>query len=133
MSLSTTLDNYRPQALAILRIAASLFFLQHGTAKLFHIPYVESLSNVQLMSQFGIGGLIEVVGSVLILVGLYTRAAAFILSGMAAVAYFQFHFPQNFYPLLNGGELVALFSFVFFYLIFAGPGAWSLDGKRGAA
>ncbi|MFC0218140.1 putative oxidoreductase [Pseudochelatococcus lubricantis] len=133
MSLIATLDNFRPKALAVLRIASSLFFLQHGLAKLIRFPYVEQLANVPLLSQFGIGGIIEVVGSVLILIGLYTRAAAFVLSGLAAVAYFQFHSPHSFFPILNGGELVALFSFVFFYLIFAGPGAWSLDGRRGEA
>ncbi|MGI6245474.1 MAG: DoxX family protein [Pseudochelatococcus sp.] len=131
MSLTAKLDSYRPQALAVLRIASSLFFLQHGLAKLIRFPYVEQLANVPLFSQFGIGGIIEVTGSLLILVGFYTRAAAFIVSGLAAVAYFQFHAPSNFFPILNGGELVALFSFVFFYLIFAGPGAWSLDGRRG--
>ncbi|MFT0891159.1 DoxX family protein [Pseudochelatococcus sp. G4_1912] len=133
MSLTTKLNSYRPQALAVLRIAAALFFIQHGLAKLIQFPYVESLANVPLASQVGIGGVIEVVGSALILLGLYTRLAAFFLSGMAAVAYFQFHFAKSFFPILNGGELVALFSFVFFYLIFAGPGAWSLDGKRGEA
>lgn len=133
MSLTAKLDSYRPQALAVLRIAAGLFLLQHGLAKLVRFPYVEALANVPLLSQFGIGGIIEIVGSVLVIIGLYTRAAAFILSGLAAVAYFQFHSGASFYPILNGGELVALFSFVFFYIIFAGPGAWSLDGSRGRA
>ncbi|MGV6873008.1 DoxX family protein [Pseudochelatococcus sp. B33] len=130
MSLTAKLDSYRPQALAVLRIASGLFLLQHGLSKLIRFPYVEALANVPLLSQLGIGGIIEVVGSVLIILGFYTRPAAFVLSGLTAVAYFQFHAPRGFYPLTNGGELAALFSFVFLYLVFAGPGAWSLDGKR---
>lgn len=132
MSLNAKLDAYRPQALAVLRIAAGLFLLQHGLSKLIRFPYVEALANVPLQSQLGIGGVIETVGSILIVLGLFTRPAAFVLSGLTAVAYFQFHAPRGFYPLTNGGELAALFSFVFLYIVFAGPGAWSLDG-RGAS
>lgn len=130
MSITAKLDSYRPQALAVLRIAAGLFLLQHGLSKLVRFPYVEALANVPLLSQLGVGAIIETVGSIFIILGLYTRPTAFILSGLAAVAYFQFHAPRGFYPLTNGGELAALFSFVFFYLVFAGAGAWSLDHKR---
>lgn len=133
MSLEAKLESFRPQALAVLRVASGLFLLQHGLSKLIQFPYVEALANVPLLSQFGIGGIIETVGSILIILGLYTRPTAFVLSGMTAVAYFQFHAPQGPYPLTNGGELAALFSFVFLYLVFAGAGAWSLDGKRADA
>lgn len=133
MSLNATLDSYRPQALAVLRIASGLFLLQHGLAKLIRLPYVEALANVPLLSQLGVGAIIETVGSILIILGFCTRPAAFVLSGLTAVAYFQFHASRGFYPLTNGGELAALFSFVFLYLVFAGAGAWSLDGKRADA
>ncbi|MBB3810024.1 DoxX family protein [Pseudochelatococcus contaminans] len=130
MSIAAKLNSFQPQVLSILRIASGLFLLQHGLSKLIQFPYVESLANVPLFSQLGIGGIIETVGSILLILGLFTRPAAFILSGLTAVAYFQFHLPRGFYPLTNGGELAALFSFVFLYIVFAGPGAWSLDGKR---
>ena len=83
---------------------------------------------VPLLSLIGISGALELVGGLLVLTGLFTRPAAFILSGELAVAYFMAHAPQGFWPLLNKGELAALYSFVFLYLAVAGGGAWSLDG-----
>ena len=121
-----------PYALALLRLVAAFLFIQHATAKLFHVPHVAQLDNVQVMSLFGVAGIIEVVGSVLLLLGLFTRAAAFILSGEMAFAYFMVHAPQGhaLSPLLNGGESAVLFCFIFLALSATGGGAWTLDGRR---
>lgn len=110
---------------------AGLLLLQHGTAKLLKIPLVQSMANVPLTSLPGIAGILELVGGVLLILGLFTRPTAFILSGMTAVAYFIAHVPRGFYPILNGGELAALYCFAFLYLAAAGPGPWSLDAQRG--
>lgn len=115
-----------PQVLSLLRIVAGLMFMQHGTQKIFGFPEA-ARGPFDLMSQMGIGGVLELVGGALIVLGLFTRPVAFILSGMMAVAYFQFHAPASLYPLVNQGELAALYCWVFLYLAFAGPGAWSLD------
>lgn len=124
---------WSPKVLSIFRIVAGLLFIQHGTQKIFSFP-ADAHGPFQLMTQMGIGGLLELVGGALIILGLFTRPAAFVLSGMMAVAYWQFHAPSNPYPLNNGGELAIMYCFAFFYLIFAGPGPWSLDAilrKRG--
>lgn len=121
------LNEYRPQALAVLRIVAALLFLAHGTQKLFGFP--GGGNTVSLFSLMGLAGTLEVVGSIMLIIGLKTRIVAFILSGMMAVAYWMAHAPQSFYPVLNGGDAAILFCFVFLYLVFAGPGAWSLDSK----
>jgi putative oxidoreductase len=126
-------DVWRPRVLSVLRIAAALMFLAHGTAKLFAFPQVAMFANLQLFSLFGLAGVIELLGGVLLALGLFTRPVAFILSGQMAVAYFLIHAPQNFFPILNGGELAALYSFVFLYFAVAGGGAWSLDALRKAA
>lgn len=136
MALADKLAPHAPKALAALRVVTALLFLQHGLAKLFHFPAVKmfeglNLLSGQIFSMMGIAALLEVIGSLLILVGLFTRPVAFVLSGFMAVAYFMAHAPQSFFPILNGGELAALYSFVFIYLFFAGPGAFSLDEKRG--
>lgn len=123
------LDAWSSRVLSLLRFVAGFLFLMHGTQKLIGWP-TRSGAGPELFSQFGVGGLIEIVGGTLIMIGLFTRPAAFICSGMMAVAYFQFHAPGNFYPILNRGEGAILFCFVFFYLVFAGPGPWSLDAKR---
>lgn len=118
--------------LSILRVMTGLLFLAHGTAKLLQWPAVEMFKDgVPIASLFGIGGIIEIVGGILIVIGLFTRLTAFILSGMMTVAYFMFHAPAGFYPILNGGELAVLYCFVFLYLAAAGPGPWSVDAKRG--
>lgn len=117
--------------LSILRIITGLMFLMHGTAKLIQWPFVEMFKDgVPLASLFGIGGLIEIIGGILIVIGLFTRPTAFVLAGMMAVAYFMFHAPAGFYPILNGGELAILYCFVFLYLAAAGAGPWSVDAKR---
>ncbi|MEO8161235.1 MAG: DoxX family protein [Arenimonas sp.] len=121
---------WSPQLLGLLRIVTAFMFIQHGTAKLFHVPAVEAMSGVQLMSVYGVAGVLEVVGGVLLLLGLFTRPVAFILSGEMAVAYFMAHAPQSFLPLLNGGELAVQWCFLFLYFSFAGAGAFSLDALR---
>lgn len=129
MSLSSRLPNYRPYVLALLRISAAFMFLQHGTAKLFGYPHVAVFDGMQLVSLLGIGGLLELVGGVLLLVGWKTRPVAFLLSGEMAVAYFWFHAGNAFWPILNKGELAALYSFVFLYFSVSGPGKFSIDGE----
>ncbi len=120
------LKPYNAQLLSVLRIMSGLLFLQHGTTKFLSFPASE-MSGVAPLSMSGAAGLIELVGGVLIVIGLFTRPVAFILSGTMAVAYFYAHFPEGFFPLLNGGELAALYCFVFLYVAAAGGGAWSVD------
>ena len=117
-----------PHALAALRIAAGLIFLAHGLVKLFGFPEVEGMGRVPLLSFFGLGGVIELVGGALIALGLFTRIAACIASGEMAVAYWMFHAPQSVYPIVNGGDAAILYCFVFLYLAVVGPGSFSLDG-----
>ena len=131
-SLSQTASAWAPRVLSILRIAAGLLILQHGTTKLLGFPATE-MSGISVSTMPGMAGIIELVGGILVVIGLFTRPAAFILSGMTAVAYWYVHAPQGFYPLLNGGELAALYCFVFLYLACAGGGVWSIDAKRGRA
>jgi putative oxidoreductase len=124
------LKGWTPQLLSIFRIMTALLFLQHGTAKLFHFPHVAAFDSVQLASLFGVAGIIELAGGVLLLVGLFSEIAAFILSGEMAVAYFMVHAPQGFFPIQNMGEGAAYYCFAFLYLAAAGPGPWSLDAMR---
>ena len=125
-------DEWAPRAQALLRIVTGYMFLLHGTAKLFHAPHVAMFDNLQLMSLIGVAGIIELVGSLFLLAGLFTRPAAFVLSGELAFAYFIGHAPKgNFLsPMLNGGESAVLFCFVFLFLAAAGAGAWSVDASR---
>ena len=116
--------------LSILRIFTVLSLLEHGTGKILGFPVVANFANVQLTSLTGIGGMIELVGGILFTIGLFTRQVAFILSGFTAVAYFMVHAGKSFYPVLNGGELAALYCFVFLYFVFAGAGPWSIDALR---
>jgi putative oxidoreductase len=122
---------YRPQALAALRIMAALLFIEHGTQKFIDFPPAEQPFG-NLMNILGVAGVLEVVGGLLILVGLFTRPVAFVLCGFMAVAYFMAHAPQSFFPINNHGDAAVLFCFVFLYLTAAGPGAFALDnGRRG--
>jgi putative oxidoreductase len=123
---------YAPYLLSILRIIAAFVFIPSGTMKLFGWPMgmPPDGGTATLMSQVGIGGLLEVVGGGLMLVGLFTRPVAFILSGEMAVAYFQFHAPQGFWPMMNGGIPAVLFCFIWLYFSAAGAGPWSLDAAR---
>ena len=118
--------------LSVLRIVAVLLFLEHGLAKLFGFPHVAMFDNLNLVSLIGVAGLIEIVGSMFLLLGLFTRLAALIMSGEMAFAYFMSHAPRGFFPILNGGELAVLYCFLFLYFAVAGGGAWSLDQRRTA-
>jgi putative oxidoreductase len=128
------LDVWVPRAQGLLRIIVAFLFIQHGTAKLLHVPHVAMFDNLQLMSLIGAAGVIEVVGSVLVLIGLFTRPAAFILSGEMAVAYFMAHAVQGHVltPMLNQGEGAVLFCFIFLFFAAAGAGAWGIDTMRAA-
>ena len=117
---------YTPQLLSVLRIMSGLLVLQHGTTKYLNFP-VGPMNNASPMTMSGAAGLFELVGGALLVIGLLTRCAAFVLSGMTAVAYFYAHAPAGFFPILNRGELAALYCFVFLYLAAAGPGPWSID------
>ena len=120
-----------PELLSVLRIVAALMFLQAGTTKLFGWPIgMPDGSTPALLSQVGIGALLELVGGFLLLIGLFTRPVAFLVSGEMAVAYFQFHAPQAFWPTANQGQLAVLYCFVWLYFSAAGPGPWSLDALR---
>ena len=121
---------WAPRLLSVLRIVAGLMLLEHGTAKHLKFPAVASMANLNPTSMPGIAGMFELVGGALLLFGFFTRPVAFILSGMTAVAYFMVHAPQRFFPILNGGELAALYCFVFLYIAAAGPGPWSIDAMR---
>jgi putative oxidoreductase len=113
---------------AVLRIVTGAVFITNGTMKLFDYPPLPpGVPPIELMSQTGIGGLLEVVGGALFLIGLFTRPVAFVLAGEMAVAYFQFHFPRSFFPTVNQGTPAVLYCFLFLYLTFAGAGAWSID------
>jgi putative oxidoreductase len=120
--------------LSILRIMTGLLFLAHGTAKFLKFPVTQHFPDgVQLFSLGGFAGALELVGGSLVVLGLFTRLTAFILSGMMAVGYFMVHAPQGFHPINNGGELAILYCFVFLYIAAAGAGPWSLDAIIGAA
>ena len=119
-----------PYFLALLRVITALLFMSHGTMKILGFP--ASDFQPPLLSIFGIAGILEIVGGILLVLGLFTRPVAFILSGMMAVAYFMAHAGQAFVPAQNGGEPAVLFCFIFLYLVFAGPGAFALDNGRAA-
>jgi len=123
------LSAYSPFALAALRIVTALLFIAHGTQKLFGFPAAADGGGGSLPPLMLVAGILEVFGGLLILVGFLTRPVAFVLSGFAAAAYFMAHAPQSFFPVLNGGDAAILYCFVFLYFVFAGPGAWSLDGS----
>jgi putative oxidoreductase len=116
--------------LSVLRLIAGLLFLEHGLAKLFGFPHVANFDNLRLVSLIGLAGLIELVGGALVAVGLFTRIAAFVMSGEMAFAYFMAHAPRGFFPILNGGELAIVYCFLFLYFAVAGGGAWSVDQLR---
>lgn len=124
------LSAWRPQALAALRIMTALLLIEHGTQKFFNFPPAEQPFG-DLMNLIGLAGVLEVIGGILILVGLFTRPVAFVLCGFTAVAYFMAHAPQSFFPVNNRGDAAILFCFVFLYLTVAGPGAFALDNRRG--
>lgn len=116
-----------PHFLSLLRLMAGLLLLEYGTMKILHFPYSDFYAGVPPFSLYWMAGLFELSGGALVSVGLFTRLAAFILSGEMAVAYFMEHAPRGFYPALNEGLEAVLFCFVFLYLSAAGGGPWSLD------
>ena len=116
-----------PEMRSVLRIVAALLFVQHGCAKLLHVPYQPMFAHLHLLSLLGVQGVLELVGGALLAIGLFSRPVAFILSGDMAVAFFMVHFPKNWLPILDGGDLAVLFCFTFLYLSAAGPGPWSVD------
>ncbi|HET9313959.1 MAG TPA: DoxX family protein [Vicinamibacteria bacterium] len=124
-----------PQLRSLLRIVAAAMFITSGTMKLFAFPagIPPAGGTAPVMSQAWIGGALEVFGGLLVLLGLFTRPAAFVLSGEMAVAYFQFHFPSSFWPTINQGGEAVLYCFVWLYFSAAGPGPWSIDAARGSA
>ncbi|MFS4436893.1 DoxX family protein [Paracoccaceae bacterium GXU_MW_L88] len=128
----TFLEPYTPQLRSVLRIMSGLLILQYGTTKVLNFP-VSGMSEVPLTALPGIAGIFELVCGALLVIGLFSRVAAFLLSGLMAVAYFYAHAGQGFFPVLNGGTLAATFCFVFLYLSAAGPGPWSVDAKRSTA
>ncbi|HEX9724238.1 MAG TPA: DoxX family protein [Vicinamibacteria bacterium] len=132
------LNRFSPHAFALLRIVAGLLFLQHGAQKLFGLlgGFGESGGTAPLLSLMGLAGVIEFFGGLLIALGLFAGWAAFVASGQMAVAYFMAHAPRGFFPIQNGGELAALYCFIFLYVAARGAGIWSIDevmGKRGGS
>jgi putative oxidoreductase len=134
--LDPTPSPWAGRILGIFRIVAGFSFITFGTMKLFGFPPGPHMP-VPLFSLFGLGGVLETFGGLLILLGLFTKPVAFVLSGEMAVAYFMVHLPMSFWPSVNMGAPAILFCFFFLYLVFAGPGDWSLDvwlaRSRGAA
>jgi len=125
--------SWAPQFRSILRIVCGLLFIPLATMKLFAWPVgmPPDNSTAHLLSQTGIGGILELVGGILLVLGICTRPVSFVLSGEMAVAYFQFHAPGGFWPMLNQGQPAILFCFIFLYLSAAGAGPWSVDALRG--
>ena len=125
-------NDWEPRVLSIVRMMTGLLFLQHGLNKLFNFPPTPTHAAYTLFSLVpGLAGLLETFGSLLIIVGLFTRPVALLLSGEMAIAYFRAHAPRAFFPMLNGGDLAILFCFIFLYFALAGGGVWSLDALLG--
>jgi putative oxidoreductase len=118
------------QSFAALRIVTGLLFLAHGVQKYFGFPIVAPFGIVQPASLLGVTGILELVGGAMIVVGLFTRPVAFVLSGMMAVGYFMIHMPKSLFPIANGGEMAVMFCFVFLYISTVGAGRWSIDASR---
>src|SRR6516225_4831849 len=126
--------NWEPRMLSILRIIVGLLYMQHGLAKILDFPHQPTHAPYALLTlNPGLQGLLELVGGLLLALGLFTRSVAFVLAGNMAVAYFMAHGPRSFFPLLNGGELAIVYCFVFLYFSVAGGGEWSLDRLRASA
>ncbi len=131
MNVSIIPDSWQLPLRAALRVMTGLLFLEHGLTKLVHWPATDYFPAGQpLPPLMLVGGILELVGGALIVLGLFTRITAFVLAGMMAVAYFMAHFPSSFFPVQNGGDAAILFCFVFLYIASSGPGPYSLDGSR---
>ncbi len=122
---ATAFERYQPYVLSILRIMAGLLFFEHGLSKLFGFPPHGQMPGFMELEWFA--GTIEFTGGALVALGLFTRPAAFLMSGEMAIGYFMDHAPRSFFPLLNGGDSPILYCFLFLYFVFAGAGPWSLD------
>lgn len=129
MAFENQLTTWQPRVLSVLRIMSALIFMAHGTQKVLGFPASERPAP-EILSLGGIAGVLELVGGALLVLGLFTRPVAFLLSGLMAFAYFIAHAPRSFFPILNGGDAAILYCFVFLYLVFAGGGPWSLDALR---
>ena len=125
MPFDQTAARFAPQVLSIVRIVVALLFFEHGTSRLFGFP--SPLPTPAPFSLYWFAGGIELVGGALLALGLFTRVSAFIMSGEMAFAYFLSHAPHGFFPILNRGDSAILYCFVFLYIVFTGPGPWSLD------
>jgi len=125
--LYANLEKARPYILSIVRIMVALLFLEHGLQKFFGFPTAGPPMSPLLYVQ----GVIEIVGGLLLLVGMFTRVVAFVLAGDMAVAYFLAHFPRSFFPAVNAGDAAVLYCFIFLYMMFAGGGIWSVDRATG--
>ena len=125
MNIQDTATRLAPYMLSILRIVAALLFLEHGTSRLFGWP--SPIPTPALLSMYWFAGAIELAGGILLLLGLFTRCAAFVMSGEMAFAYFISHAPSSFFPILNRGDGAILYCFVFLYIAFAGGGPWGID------
>lgn len=128
---NSSLSAHAPKMLSVLRIVSSLIFIAHGSQKLLNFPARnEGAPAPDAFSMFWFAGVLELFGGLLLLIGLFSRPVAFVLSGLMAFAYFIAHAPQNVFPTLNGGDAAILYCFVFLYIVFAGPGPWSVDAAR---
>ena len=127
--MKAVLSRFAPYILSLVRIVVGLLFLEHGAQKHFYFPPGGNHPAITTLS--GAAGAFEILCGVLIAIGLFTRPAAFVASGVMAFAYFLAHFPRGFFPVNNGGDSAILYCFVFFYLIFAGGGPLGLDALRG--
>jgi putative oxidoreductase len=130
MARTFFMSRFEESTLGVLRVMAALMLMQHGVQKLFGwlVPPDRPARTLELLSQRGLAGVLEVFGGMLLAFGLFTRPVAFVLSGLTACAYFLSHAPDGFWPILNRGELAAVYCFLFFYLSARGGGFWSLDG-----
>lgn len=128
MALTSELSAWAPRVLSVLRIVSGLVFMEHGTQKLLGFPASDRV--VEALSLPWVAGVIELVCGALLTIGLLTRPAAFLASGLMAFAYWIAHAPQSVFPVNNGGDAAILYCFLFLYFVFAGPGPWSLDASR---
>jgi putative oxidoreductase len=124
--MTAFLDACAPRVLSILRIVSALIFMEHGTQKWLNFPPLGRPAP-EFLSMSGFGGILELIGGFLLVLGLFTRPVAFLLSGEMAIAYWWSHAPRGVFPVLNGGDAAILYCFIFLYLAVAGGGAWSLD------
>ena len=125
--MNGTMAGWTQRAVSVLRIITGLMIIEHGMGKLLGFPAVPAYANIKPFSLIGAAGFIELIGGALLIIGLLTRPAAFILSGEMAVAYFMAHAPKSFYPLVNGGTLAIIYCLACLYLSTAGAGTWSAD------